>query len=259
MQEPWCYVNETCGAVATKRIQSAGARGSFGRWFEVCSPARPPPSPPWPPSPPGLPFLSPPPPADFLRPGFEWAAPPGCRCSGYSNRHGYGGHCAAWEKALPGGEGQRPWCYVDEQCAQGVQNSRRRGSFGKVYAECVAAPATGKSADRAKDGLLTRFFGRRLAKGASPPSPSHRPPPSASSAVRPARDASRRGAASTRAHGARAHSSRYNLELDLAGESLLRRIERFQPRYVALLHDETQVTHKPASLSTASHPPLAHD
>ena len=48
-----------------------------------------------------------------------------------------------------GGEGQRPWCYVGDKCAAAKGGGqRRRGSFGKLYAECVAVP------DKVRHGII---------------------------------------------------------------------------------------------------------
>ena len=57
---------------------------------------------------------------------------PGCACSGYSSRHGFGAYCKAWESALD--PAQTPWCYVSASCAlPGV----RRGSFGQPHIDCA--------------------------------------------------------------------------------------------------------------------------
>jgi hypothetical protein len=90
-EDPWCYVNETCSSATVKR-------GSFGRNSETCTSASPPPPPPSPPSPPPPPPPpSPPPsPADGWFRKFAWAAPPGCTCCGFTNKHGFGASCEAW-------------------------------------------------------------------------------------------------------------------------------------------------------------------
>jgi len=111
-EDPWCYVDDACAGGRSKR-------GSFGRRHETCALAPPPSPPPSPPFPPPPPYVEP-----------KWQPPPGCNCSGYSNEHGYGAHCAAWEKQHD--EWQTPWCYVDAACPSG-----RSGSFGRKHADCV--------------------------------------------------------------------------------------------------------------------------
>ena len=85
-----------------------------------------------------------------------WGAPTGCTCSGYSNGHGFGAHCKAWEKHLAGAENQLPWCYVNDECdAPGTR--RTRGSFGKVFADCVhhkSAPRVGVMPQHADTATL---------------------------------------------------------------------------------------------------------
>ena len=126
-QDAWCYVNETCAGNTVRR-------GSFKRRHEMCTFAPPPSPPPLPNSPPPTPPSPPPPPSPVggWQLAHEWGPPEGCKCSGFSNRHGFGAHCAAWEsKHAPA---QTPWCYVNAECpAVG-----RSGSFGRAYANCVA-------------------------------------------------------------------------------------------------------------------------
>ena len=52
----------------------------------------------------------------------------GCRCSGFSNEHGYGRFCHPWENSF-----QPPWCYVDGACAA----AEVAGSFGRRHEECA--------------------------------------------------------------------------------------------------------------------------
>ena len=213
-QDAWCYVHDTCGRVnatgnpslfapglaglarGTLQASLHSKRGSFGRKFEPCTPASPPPSPPpppWPPNPPNLPGASPPPPHHVAPPGAVWVAPAGCKCTGFSNKHGYGASCRAWESHLPGGETQLPWCYVNDACtASGVV--RKRGNFGKVHSECTlhlpgsaAAKGAGKAlavnldmpaaTGAAAPGFLSKLFGRRLSAASETP-------PSATAALR---------------------------------------------------------------------------
>ena len=285
-QDPWCYVDDVCGApsgapnrsatLAPPLTRFAGKRGSFGRRFEPCTPAPPPPAPPFPPPPPSPPLPpSPPPdaapppsPSNVAPPGGVWVAPPGCACTGYSNKHGFGASCKAWEAHLPGGEGQLPWCYVDDACtAPGVR--RRRGSFGKSFADCVvrmpAAAATATTTAARPKGVFASLFGRRLEapvataaaahgahatkapvhprvaagarRSASKTPAARRAPHQPQRAALEHQDASLRAA---RATAAQYRGRGYVLELDTAGERLLERMSRFRPRYVALLHEETQ-------------------
>ena len=103
-QLPWCYVADSCTA--------DGTHGSLGAKFVDCvsnitAPPPPPSPPPDPPSPPP----PPPPPAPWVASRDGWGTPKGCECNGYSNKHGYGAYCKAWE--VPD---QQPWCYVDASC-----------------------------------------------------------------------------------------------------------------------------------------------
>jgi len=260
-QEPWCYVNETC-ASSQPVVQFGGKRGSFGRRFEKCTPAPPPPSPPNPPPPPNPPFPSPPPPPKpRYAPGSVFVAPPGCKCTGYSNKHGFGASCAAWEAKVEGGQDQTPWCYVDDACPTALGKGRRRGSFGKLYAECVflrgpdrpAARASAKpAAEPAKSGLFG-FFGRRLSA-----SPEHGPSKPAKPAKpiggRAARIAAhRRMWTSARPHPSPntpcgpTHSSTpptlphapHPIAVELGrDENLMAKLERFRARYVAFLTED---------------------
>ena len=141
-EEAWCYVGDDCAGGRSKR-------GSFGRKHETCELAPPPsppplpPSPPPPPSPPSPPPSPPPPPESAYSKHFRdeqarwahryaWVPPVGCTCSGYSNEHGFGAQCAAWEAKLK--HDQTPWCYVDDACPAG-----KAGSFGHKHADCVPA------------------------------------------------------------------------------------------------------------------------
>lgn len=49
----------------------------------------------------------------------------GCRCSGFSNEHGFGRYCYPWET-----EWQAPWCYVSDTCA-----GSSVGSFSRRHEE----------------------------------------------------------------------------------------------------------------------------
>ena len=51
----------------------------------------------------------------------------GCKCSGFSNAHGFGAYCAAWEEDF-----QPPWCYVDDDCVA----VSSKGSFGLKSQRC---------------------------------------------------------------------------------------------------------------------------
>lgn len=269
MQDPWCYVNETCGGIrpgAARAVRASAQRGSFGQRFEVCTPNPPPASPPSPPPPPFSPSPSPPPPPPAIAPGTTFVAPAGCRCSGFSNSHGFGAFCKAWEAHLPGGEGQKPWCYVDDACEKGrVSTKRKRGSFGKSYADCdmvtpenLAAMVTGEAArmvdttvaqaskSMSKSGLISRFFGRQLAEAVSArdpaaasaaSAPSSAVPPQPSKPSRPHRAAS--ASAASRKRLPPRPKKALTIELDTSGEQLMARLQRFRPRYVALLHEAT--------------------
>lgn len=271
-QDPWCYVPETCGR---RRTEDTGRRGSFGRKFEPCTQAPPPPSPPMPPPPPlppSLPFASPPP-NNIAPPGFVWAAPDGCSCSGFSNRHGFGRQCRAWESHLPGAEQQVPWCYVREGCAVAT---RTRGSFGKLYAECVATPpaAAASGGAAASSGLIgaLKRIGRRLSLDDSTAAEAAR------SAPRPSTRGSGGGGKGAVAGPSPPHaaakphriyakyrkgtSRAYAIELDTSGEKLVQRLARFSPRYVALLHEDTHnyltVERPPHGLALKAHALSSH-
>lgn len=83
-QDRWCYVDDSCVGKSVKK-------GSFGRRHDLCTPA-PFPSPP--PNPPPDPFPPPPPPEyDPKDKSGMWVAPRGCKCTGFSNRHGFGARC----------------------------------------------------------------------------------------------------------------------------------------------------------------------
>ena len=135
-QEEWCYVDDKCGG---------GKKGSFGRRFEVCTPR-------YDSYDESMWNASAAPYADDWAPTV-WVPPPPCGCSGYSNKHGYGAHCKAWEEAIA--PGQLPWCYVHPNCtADGVS---KRGSFGEPFVDCVASEG--------------------VAPAAHPPPPASPPPP----------------------------------------------------------------------------------
>ena len=50
----------------------------------------------------------------------------GCKCTGFSNEHGFGRYCHPWESDM-----QVPWCYVSSDCA-----ASQLGSFGRRHAQC---------------------------------------------------------------------------------------------------------------------------
>ena len=159
-QEPWCYVNSSC--------PSTSARGSFGKRYEACS----------------LPNAY----TDSGHFGpdeqlnesslFDQYGRPtgaaelklmpasGCNCSGFQNRHGFGGSCKGWEF-----EGQNPWCYVEPSCkgqdagGGGFSN----GSFGQPYEDCYEV-WPGQTPD-SWPGQTSDSPGRTL------PSPPPPPPP----------------------------------------------------------------------------------
>ncbi len=54
----------------------------------------------------------------------------GCKCSGFSNDHGFGSHCYSWEFAS-----QAPWCYVGDDC----KGDGLKGSFGRKFEECTSS------------------------------------------------------------------------------------------------------------------------
>lgn len=54
----------------------------------------------------------------------------GCNCTGFSNEHGFGRYCHAWELSY-----QDAWCYVDESCPAG-----KKGSFGRRHEVCTPEP-----------------------------------------------------------------------------------------------------------------------
>ena len=61
-----------------------------------------------------------------------WKPRSGCSCSGYENKHGFGGSCHGWEY-----EGQTPWCYTTPNCSFVEKlGLPRRGSFGQPYVHC---------------------------------------------------------------------------------------------------------------------------
>ncbi|KAL1508348.1 hypothetical protein AB1Y20_004458 [Prymnesium parvum] len=148
-QDSWCYVADSCTGRSVRK-------GSFGRRYDLCTSApypSPPPSPqPAPPSPPPPPLRSPPPPFDARKARGTWVPPAGCECSGFSNRHGFGAHCFAWEAKLA--PTQLPWCYVNDNCTAGV----RRGSFGRPHADCTLVPYPPPP----PASKSSWFFGRRL-------------------------------------------------------------------------------------------------
>lgn len=163
-QDKWCYVEDSCTSRSVKK-------GSFGRRHDVCTPApgpspppNPPPSPPSPPPPP-QPILAPP--FDALKAKGKWVPPPGCACTGFANKHGYGKYCYPWERSLD--PAQIPWCYVGDGCSAAV----RRGSFGREHADCVLVHEPPSPPPRKKGLSALLFRGRRLAvaAGRAPPPP----------------------------------------------------------------------------------------
>ena len=93
-QAPWCYVDDAC---------PVSNKGSFGILSERCDAETP-----------NAPY----PTDDDPDWGSQhsavvagWVAPDGCKCSGVSNKHGYGASCKAWEEHLA--PGQTPWCDAD--------------------------------------------------------------------------------------------------------------------------------------------------
>ena len=80
----------------------------------------------------------------------EWAqrkttTQSGCRCSGYSNDHGFGSYCYGWEF-----EAQVPWCYVTEEC----KSEQVVGSFGRKFEDCPLYDEPGYD-DPGYDGNFT--------------------------------------------------------------------------------------------------------
>ena len=72
----------------------------------------------------------------------------GCRCSGFSNEHGFGRYCHPWESRV-----QVPWCYVDAACsAAGEVRSFRMRHLALALALALALTLT-----------LTSFGMRHLA------------------------------------------------------------------------------------------------
>lgn len=118
-QLPWCYVNDEC--------PSASKRGSFGMKHERCrteSDDYPTDSMPLDGDPYGTPYGT-------GQAAEVWKPPEGCRCSGYTNKHGYGAYCKAWEETLA--PGQIPWCYTFPNC---TVSAKKKGSFGQSHVEC---------------------------------------------------------------------------------------------------------------------------
>ena len=74
------------------KSKGGGKKGSFGRRFEVCTPR-------YDSYDESMWNASAAPYADDWAPTV-WVPPPPCGCSGYSNKHGYGAHCKAWEEAI---------------------------------------------------------------------------------------------------------------------------------------------------------------
>eukprot|EP00966_Prymnesium_polylepis_P134128 3100416-Prymnesium_polylepis.1 len=68
--------------------------------------------------------------AEKWNPNVKMVTKSGCRCSGFSNEHGFGRYCHPWET-----EWQQPWCYVDDACAVGAV-----GSFTRKHEEARARP-----------------------------------------------------------------------------------------------------------------------
>ena len=88
---------------------------------------------------------------------------PGCGCTGHKNAHGFGGFCKAWEEALD--PGQRPWCYVSDECAA---PDVRRGSFGAKHVDCspvYADAAQGPRTEAAPSGRGGGGGGARRGRG----------------------------------------------------------------------------------------------
>ena len=54
----------------------------------------------------------------------------GCNCTGFSNEHGFGSYCHAWELSY-----QDPWCYVSEACPGG-----KKGSYNRRHEVCTPEP-----------------------------------------------------------------------------------------------------------------------
>ena len=78
---------------------------------------------------------------------WEARKQPGCGCTGHKNAHGFGGFCKAWEEALD--PGQRPWCYVSDECAA---PDVRRGSFGAKHVDCSPVYADAAQGPRCAAG-----------------------------------------------------------------------------------------------------------
>ncbi|EOD15497.1 hypothetical protein EMIHUDRAFT_447551 [Emiliania huxleyi CCMP1516] len=74
-----------------------------------------------------------------------------------TNEHGYGAHCAAWEKQHD--EWQTPWCYVDAACPSG-----RSGSFGRKHADCVQPEVMMYSRSRRERKFARREAAERQAQ-----------------------------------------------------------------------------------------------
>ena len=134
-QAPWCYVDDECAAVTSK--------GSFGLKSQRCDTE----------APAYTDYNDNYAPSTAYAPLGGWRAPEGCACSGFSNKHGYGSSCKAWEEQQA--PGQTPWCYTYANCSSiGV----RKGSFGRPHVECEP-------------------WYEQLPPATSPPPPSPPPPP----------------------------------------------------------------------------------
>lgn len=176
-QTPWCYTLDNC----TNAVNSAG--GSFGSKFVECvsnisSPPSPPPSPAPPPPPPSPPAPTPPPPDKWVESRKGWGTPSKCACTGYSNKHGYGAYCKAWE--VPE---QTPWCYIGEGCplpASGL------GTFKHRFLECSQKPSA---------SWIGSLVGRRLEDLLSTAA-AHPPPPPKPKSVGISHKAKRKSSAS---------------------------------------------------------------
>ena len=113
-EAPWCYVDDDCAAVANKgsfglkhQRCDAEVTGEGGMYQDDLGGSTP------------------------YAPLAGWRAPDGCACSGYSNKHGYGASCKAWEDAIA--PGQTPWCYTHANCSSVLV---RKGSFGHRHVDC---------------------------------------------------------------------------------------------------------------------------
>ena len=72
--------------------------------------------------------------------GRRMVSASGCSCSGFSNVHGLGRFCHAWEDPM-----QEAWCYVFDNCSSATS----RGSFGRRWESCDASQAAPSADDEA--------------------------------------------------------------------------------------------------------------